>query len=300
MMYYSGDVWRSDGSVASKPNMMVNVPWDGSYPWRTGGVSAKLPNGDTFKVTINPALSDPSWAGYAFHTYNEVPLICYSFHKDKLYQLNDGKWCSSAYLCNHSGPPVFAPKPAPIPAPQDGLKTSITSSKDFAGIYAQDVGTVFGHLKSKIGNGRDCMETAVTLNAQCSITFKCHSARDVVSLSAIADFLINDMPQVPGFASYEEDTYQICKKYDSRPGHEGQCLAYTDKVDTYLITPKSLDVKVESVPMDGSGRQPKVQATLGYVIDCVHSSPKCGFLCDFLKTAIVRWGGAWFVINHIW
>ena len=62
-MYYSGDVWRSDGSVASKPNMMTNVPWDGSYPWRIGGVSAKFPNGDTFKVNINPSLSDPSWAG---------------------------------------------------------------------------------------------------------------------------------------------------------------------------------------------------------------------------------------------
>lgn len=94
----------------------------------------------------------------------------------------------------------------------------------------------------------------MTLNPQCAITFKCHSAGGIF-LSDMASFLIDGMMKVPGFASYEEDTYQICKKYDSRPGHKGESLGYTDKVDTYLAAPKSLDLKVETVPLDGSGRQ---------------------------------------------
>jgi hypothetical protein len=40
------------------------------------------------------------------------PLKCYSYHKDKVYQLSDGKWCSSAYVCNHRGSPnVLTVKP---------------------------------------------------------------------------------------------------------------------------------------------------------------------------------------------
>ncbi|RDL34708.1 uncharacterized protein BP5553_07836 [Venustampulla echinocandica] len=302
MMYYSGDVWRSDGSVASKPNMMVNVPWDGSYPWRGSGVSATFPNGDTFKVTINPGLSDPSWAGYAFHTYNEVVLICYSFHKEKVYQLDDGKWCSSAYVCTHGDPPVFdskpepipkpIPKPTPDPIPEYGFKTHISSNKDFVNIYFQTATQVFSHLEHKFGNGRDCVETPVSLNSQCAITFKCHTEGGL-TLYDMASFLIYGMPKVPGFAFYEEDTYQVCKKYDSRPGHEGECLGYTDKVDTYVVIPKSLDINVETVLLNGSGGQPKPQATLRYDITCARSSWSCN-MCTLIRTSPpppVAWGG---------
>ena len=286
MMYYSGDVWRSDGSVANKPNMMVNVPWDGSYPWRYSGVSAKFPNGDTFKVNINPDIHDPLWAGWASHTYNEVLLICYSFHKNNLYRLDDGKWCSSAYVCNHGDAPVFnsQPQPSPTqpvpprpnppePVPQETLSTSILSNKNFVVIYAQDARVVFGHLNDKIGNGKDCQETAVRLNDRCAITFKCHSTGGGVSLQDMAGFLIDSMPKVPGFASYQEATYDgICKKFDTRPGREGQCLQYTEKVDTYLVVPRTFNLQVEI-----SGRQPKPQASLGYDIKCSRTNcPFCG------------------------
>jgi hypothetical protein len=273
MIYYSGDIWRQDGAVISKPNMMVNVPWDGSYPWRSSGVSAKLPNGDTVKAIIAPAVKDPTWAGYATHAYNEVPLICYSFHKDRLYKLDDGKWCSSAYVCNHHGPPVFDtkpdPSPAPLPPPEESLITTITSDKNFVGIYAQHASSVFGHLNDRVGNGKDCKETPVRLNSRCEITFKCHTTGNAVALSDMKSFLINNLPQVPGFASYEEVTYDgICKKFDSRPGHEGQCLQYTEKIDNYLVVPRTLDIQVET---SSSGRQPKPQASLGYEINCVNS-----------------------------
>jgi len=303
-MYYAGDVWRSDGTVISKPNMMVNVPWDGSYPWRSSSVSAKFPNGDTFKVTINPGFKDPAWAGWAFHTYNEAALLCYSFHKERLYKLDDGKWCSSAYVCNHGDAPVFdkpnpppqpapAPQPQPEPVPQDRMETYISASKNFVGIYAQFAQTVFGHVKERIGSGNECRETAVKLNSRCDISFKCQSAGEKVSLNDVTSFLINDMPKVPGFASSEEVTYDgICKKFDTRPGREGQCLQYTQKVDKYLVIPKSLDIQVRTIPPSGSGRQPKAQARLRYDITC-SKSLTCE-LCSFFHAdtpSLGGWGG---------
>ncbi|KAH3139990.1 hypothetical protein LV164_002328 [Aspergillus fumigatus] len=119
MIYYPGDVWTGNGADTNKPTMMVNVPWSGSYPWgQNGGVSARMPNGDVFTVHINPKIKDPIAAGDAWHMYEmNLPLKCYSYHKDKVYQLDDGKWCSSAYVCNHRGTPTPHVKPSPAPNP---------------------------------------------------------------------------------------------------------------------------------------------------------------------------------------
>ncbi|KAI8627120.1 hypothetical protein F5Y19DRAFT_443268 [Xylariaceae sp. FL1651] len=105
MMYYPGDVWTGNGLDTWRPTMIVNVPWSGSYPWgQAGGVSATLPNGDVFTVHIDRSIKDPNPAGDAWHKYElDKPLKCYSYHWDKVYQLADGKWCSSAYVCNHRG-----------------------------------------------------------------------------------------------------------------------------------------------------------------------------------------------------
>ncbi|KAJ6079728.1 hypothetical protein N7467_009481 [Penicillium canescens] len=113
MIYYPGDVWTGNGLETYRPTMMVNVPWSGSYPWgQAGGVSARMPNGDVFQVHINPSIKDPIAAGDAWHTYEmNRPLKCYSYHWDKLYKLDDGKWCSSAYVCNHRGTPYVKPNP---------------------------------------------------------------------------------------------------------------------------------------------------------------------------------------------
>ncbi|RYP18431.1 hypothetical protein DL765_003943 [Monosporascus sp. GIB2] len=80
------------------------------YSGDAGGVSATLPNGDTFSVYINPSIKDPNAAGEAWHRFEmDKPLKCYSYHWDKVYQLDDGKWCSSAYVCNHRGTPYVKP-----------------------------------------------------------------------------------------------------------------------------------------------------------------------------------------------
>ncbi|KAK0739465.1 hypothetical protein B0T21DRAFT_362649 [Apiosordaria backusii] len=111
MIYYDGNVWTGNGLDTYRPKMMVNVPWTGAYPWgQKGGVSATMPNGDVFTVHINPNIKDPGAAGDAWHKYElDKPLKCYSYHRDKLYRLDDGKWCSSAYVCNHRGKPYVAP-----------------------------------------------------------------------------------------------------------------------------------------------------------------------------------------------
>ncbi|KFA67843.1 hypothetical protein S40285_09036 [Stachybotrys chlorohalonatus IBT 40285] len=114
MMYYSGEAWGA-------PTYMSNVPWDGSYPWRGSGVTQTLPNGDTWTVLINNAVGDPNLAGWAVHTYDSNVLPCWSRHLDGLYRLDDGKWCSMAYICNHapftSPDPAPAPDPSPVPKP---------------------------------------------------------------------------------------------------------------------------------------------------------------------------------------
>lgn len=105
MIYYPGDVWTDKGLDTNRPTMMVNIPWTGSYPWgQHGGVTATMPNGDVFTVHIDASVKDPNPAGDAWHKYEmDIPLKCYSYHWDRVYQLDDGKWCSSAYVCNHLG-----------------------------------------------------------------------------------------------------------------------------------------------------------------------------------------------------
>ncbi|KAI1859465.1 hypothetical protein JX265_010468 [Neoarthrinium moseri] len=112
ILYYPADVWTGQKLDTYKPSMVVNVPWSGSYPWgQPGGVSATMPNGDVLTIHINPSIRDPEPAGDAWHKFEmDIPLKCYSYHWDKVYQLTDGKWCSSAYVCNHLGKPYLDPQ----------------------------------------------------------------------------------------------------------------------------------------------------------------------------------------------
>lgn len=108
-MYYSDKAWGI-------PNWVEEVPWDGSYTWRKGGVKQKLPNGDECAVVIDDGISDPAAAGWATHTYDDTHLNCWSRHVDGLYTFDDGTPCSIAYICNHA--PVPQPtNPPPAPSP---------------------------------------------------------------------------------------------------------------------------------------------------------------------------------------
>lgn len=114
LFYFTGWPWVGDSKWA-KPMMVANVPWDGSYPWRPSGVSAKFPNGDIFTAQINkPNAPDGGMTvGSASHTFDSHPFECYANHTPDLYTLEDGSKCSSAYVCYHN---IDDPKPAPPPA----------------------------------------------------------------------------------------------------------------------------------------------------------------------------------------
>lgn len=117
MLYYKGAVWSADGANTYAPDMDVNIPWDGSYPWRVSAVEADFPNGDHFSAWVDPQYKDPETAGFAWHHYDPHAFTCFSYHKKFLHQLPDGQWCSSAYVCNHGRSAVPAPKPSHTPSP---------------------------------------------------------------------------------------------------------------------------------------------------------------------------------------
>ena len=128
MMYYAGNPWNEKNNFVS-PQMMVDVPWDGSYPWRTTGVSSKMPNGDVFTVIIDPAIPDydannTRLAGKASHTYDEHNLDCYAYHKRDVYTDNDGTKCSSAYICNH----YMTEEPPKVDPPKSIRYTNVSFS----------------------------------------------------------------------------------------------------------------------------------------------------------------------------
>ncbi|KAH7135634.1 hypothetical protein B0J11DRAFT_596808 [Dendryphion nanum] len=207
MMYYSNAAWGA-------PTYMKNVPWDGSYPWRTSGVSQTLPNGDKWSVVINNTVGDPKLAGFAWHTYDPVALACWSRHLDGLFTLADGKKCSMAYICNHTPPP--APVPAPVVPP-----TKFTFN-----VREETVALVGHHTPSSILNlvewsgteGRYCADKRITIPnsakfnkptlPDCSIKFSCGPNRAKMMNSAA----IQIAEKTNGLWKYETQDLPNCKK----------------------------------------------------------------------------------------
>jgi hypothetical protein len=303
MMYYSGDVWNPDGS-ANRPTMMVNVPWDGSYPWRNGGVSAVTPNGDKFTALISPKATDPSVAGFAFHTYDPHSFLCFSLHKDRLYQLDDGTWCSSAYVCNHKQTP---PQPGPPPPAHEGTDTTFSVKADIVRIRNGAVQNILGQVsKAQKEGSRDCVEQGIDIGDGCSISFQCHGAGES-SVANMAQALLGPVMNSKGFSSYEEEHHQVCVRPDTRPGHEGQCQEYKDVVDSYLVMPQNVTIHIDNIPAPGSPDNPSLQAWMNYGITCNRSSWSCD-LCkvigaglDVISAADLPWavGAADSVVNGI-
>lgn len=198
MIYYSSAVWPDPSSnAANSPAFMVNVPWDGSYPWRSGGVSATTPNGDIWRVTIDPSVADIGTAGSATHTYDSTPLSCYSFHGTDVYTLDDGTHCTTAYVCNHQDGPRPGSQPTPTPTTPTSSSSSSASSRPTASfahnnegnpvtlVGAHSVSDIFALAKFQEDTGSgtkycQSLSQPVTIkdsgkpgNPDCSVAFDC-------------------------------------------------------------------------------------------------------------------------------
>lgn len=199
MIYYSGDIWENPGPgsyTTNSPLFMVDVPWDGSYPWRSSGVTATTPNGDIWTVEINPAIKDPGWAGVVQHKYNDIGLICWSLHGFGIYTLSDGASCTTAYVCNHKNSPPITPSP---------LSPETTFSHNSEGNSVTLVGTwsiddIFKEAKLHDGgNGAqycDGLQVPHTLsgsgkrgNPDCTIAFDCGPDNSAMMVSVAKQVL---------------------------------------------------------------------------------------------------------------
>ena len=189
MLYYKGNPWDGKNNWVH-PDMVAEVPWDGSYPWRTNGVSSKMPNGDVFTVWIDPAIpdytaADARLAGHVSHTYDGHELDCYGRHENaaNIYTLPNGNKCAPAYICNHLMKDDQPPKPPPPPPPPKSKRSSIISWSEMSisvGETSQGVDNIkivkpwdaFHNIVNDV-HGPQCNKRPYPISGGCTIIFSC-------------------------------------------------------------------------------------------------------------------------------
>jgi hypothetical protein len=288
-IYYSGDVWTGNGDQTNNPTMMVNVPWTGQYPWtQGGGLGFTTPNNDFWAVYINGEVRDPNEAGLAAHSYDPyVNLLCYSYHRDRVFQLADGKWCSSAYVCNHRGRAYDRPGPPPPPPAPEPQQTEIHGSTNSEWVEFRN--TPASHVMSTarqafISDGYMCDTTPRPINSKCSIRWKCSGDPATDALNRMAS-VFDALAKSDKFTSMREVSTEVCRHWDSRPGKEGQCRQWETKVDQYFRMPKTLDLVMRNLPRPGSGDNSNEHGRLEYAVECSESVWECT-LCQAIGTAL--------------
>ncbi|KAL0934819.1 uncharacterized protein CTRU02_209410 [Colletotrichum truncatum] len=179
--YYPGGRSPSGGSDWLQPEMIAEVPWDGSYPWRTSGVSVKFPNNDVFKIWIDPSVKDwaesKTYAGTSSHTFEEHAFKCWAEHGKHVFDLGDGTKCTSAYICYHE-PEGGA---AQDPVKKQVTESKFTMSKDQVTVRVQgttkdeaawDPKAAFGNINDALEDVQ-CKDQSYKIGNDCSIKFDC-------------------------------------------------------------------------------------------------------------------------------
>jgi hypothetical protein len=288
VIYYNGDVWTGQGDNTYKPTMMVNIPWSGHYPW-TDGVEFTLPNGDLFGAYVDVNIKDPGKAGIAMHSYEmEHPLSCYSYHRDRVFQLADGKWCSSAYVCNHQKGDVYKAPGETKPEPQQ-LEIFGSVNNDTVEIYNIPANRIMNTArKAFLPNGAKCDTSKQQINGKCTISWDCDGDKDTSALEKMAK-VFDEMATNDKFSSTREVVTDVCRHPDTRPGHEGQCRMWEQKVDRYYKMPGSIDLTMRNMARPELGENSSIHAKLGYKIECESTAWDC-FFCD---TGAILAGAQW-------
>lgn len=272
IFYYKGKVWSDDGGNTNQPDMEANIPWDGSYPWRLSTVETNFPNGDHFKVWIDPVYKDPQVAGFAWHSYDFHALNCFSYHKQFLHQLPKGPWCSSAYVCNHKSSPVPNPAPAPPPEKPNPYTVSISTNQDFATLDGNlNTDDVIG--KVNYTSAGTCDESVLPVSSggrSCTIKFRCHGNIPDKTTPALVSGLKQTIKAIALHQTlHDKKTWNPCKT-----GRD-TCIGGWDFSDREVTKmPLTMSVYLQDGDHDDQGE-------LSYTMDC-SNTPECD-ACKGLK-----------------
>lgn len=221
IMYYPTAPWASPGTRGKwvTPQMMTDVPWDGSYPWRKSGLKRTMPNGDEFTIVIDPSIpdSDTQAAGLASHRFEPHGFLCRGHHERGIYTLDDGTECASAYVCDHK--PANSPNPAPAP-PAGKTTSTLTLSSD--AIFVTD--SSLNKIELKLPNpndvfysvynaieGNGCRTSRFDVGDSCTISYRCMFAGETNVIKphsdAVAKFLHGTAGPQVAKSWYEKTTY---------------------------------------------------------------------------------------------
>lgn len=289
-MYYSGNPWDGKNNWI-RPDMMADVPWDGSYPWRTTGTSVKMPNADIFTVTIDPAIPDydaknTRLAGKASHTYDEHDLDCYASHQRDVYTLDDGTKCSSAYICNH----IMTEDPPKKDPPKSIRKTEVSFSSrtveveekvaSIAKFTLVDPYDAFHKIFDDI-NGPQCNSYPYPIGDSCTIKF------DDCNFVDPEGYAANSTANALGSLLTESTGREISKNVKNwTTGHNSRFgVTYNHRKFTY---PQNGQVTIYTALSDNP-ESITPQSWLHYEIECEKSS-FCGKACHGLASAALAVG----------
>ncbi|OAK96605.1 hypothetical protein IQ06DRAFT_296642 [Phaeosphaeriaceae sp. SRC1lsM3a] len=300
MLYYRGRPWdRNQNPVA--PDMNVNVPWDGSYPWRLSGVSAKFPNGDVFSVHIDPAVRDldikkNNWAGSATHLFGISNFICYGDHDHSktVFTLPDGATCKKAYGCLHDDFSASAP-----------TETTFTMAKDTVNISAQsrDRGKfgallspkdAFQSIKDRL-LGNTCDPTPFPISDQCSITFdECDFPGGQDFIDDHRDELVKFFTNATGVAvaKTEKNDHYVDERLECSDGPANPRNPFCHRIKTNVYTrsyeyPKWGKLIISNVK---DANSPSAQATVRFLIRCGSGGLGCNDNCLTVAETIISLG----------
>ncbi|KAF6812293.1 hypothetical protein CPLU01_14929 [Colletotrichum plurivorum] len=263
------------------PDMIANVPWDGSYPWRNSGVDVKLPNNDRFHIWINPAIKDWSssnkqYAGGASHIFEPHPFQCWGGHGRHVFNLADGTKCTSAYICGHETDAV--PQP-----PKQENSVKFTMAKRQVTVRVQGTNkevenwlprNALGHANDAI-EGIQCKSQSYQIGSDCKISFECKfgaPGRAGTLARVLTDAVA---PEVAKTKATKKGRYPGKCRPDGgcEPDYEFEYTEYQYPVDgTVLVSHKT----------PGDDNSEGVQNFMTWNIQC-NNNGFCGAFCDGFK-----------------
>lgn len=278
----SGDTNGKDHWV--KPDMVADVPWDGSYPWRNSGVEVRLPNDDRFFVRINPDVKDWSssnkqYAGSATHTFESHEFLCWGGHGRHVFDLADGTKCTSAYICGHETKQKnsikFTMATKQIPVRVQG------TNKDVEDWLPKNA---LAHAVDAV-EGIQCKSTEkYQIGSDCMISFECKGTsekRNKMVAAILPDAVAKEVAKTK---ATKKDRYPgKCHPMGGcEPDYEFEYTEYQYPIDgTVLMT--------HFMPGDEEDSE-GFQAHLSWRIECKNAG-FCGSFCGEFKAASDAIGG---------